>query len=146
MTMKTDTGNKNTTEPTEERVLHIRFKRGDTEGIASALAALDRGESPDPHFEVVFHDPAELHQVTRPKNLELLYAIASEAPKSMRETARLVDRDIRQVHQNLNELESLGLIDFEQAGRSKRPHVWYDSISVDLPLDWPVDDGLDVEA
>ena len=103
------------------------------------MEALDRDEIPEPHFECVFHDIEQLHRVTRPKNLhlQLLRAIVREQPDSMRATARLVDRDVRQVHRNLNELESLGLIELETSGRSKRPTVWYDSISVDLPLDVP---------
>ena len=72
--------------------------------------------------------------MTRPTNLELLRTIASAEPDGIRDLARLVDRDVRQVHRNLNELESLGLIELEDTGQSKRPTVWYDSISVDLPL------------
>lgn len=141
--MKTDNGNE--TEP-DERVLHVRFKQSDTEAVESALAALDQGETPEPHLEVVFHDPAQLHQITRPKNLELLQAITSERPESIRETARIVGRDVRQVHRNLNELESLGLIDLDTVGQSKRPVVWYDSISVDLSLDRPTNNGRGAEA
>lgn len=117
-----------------ERVLHIRFKRSNSDRIEETLRAIDAGERPEPYFECTFHDSGQLHQVTRPKNLELLRTIARKEPESIRETARLVDRDVRQVHQNLIELEELGLIDFETDGRSKRPHVWYDTIEVDLPL------------
>lgn len=117
-----------------ERVLHIRFERSDTDRIEETLQAIDAGEAVEPYFEVTFHDSDQLHQVTRPTNLELLRTIAREEPSGIRETARLVERDVRQVHRNLSELESLGLVDFEDNGRSKRPTVWYDTIEVDLPL------------
>jgi predicted transcriptional regulator len=117
-----------------ERVLHIRFERSDSDRIEETLRAIDAGEQPDPYFECTFHDPDQLHRVTRPKNLELLRTIAREQPDGIRETARLVGRDVRQVHRNLTELEDLGLIDFEADGQSKRPNVWYDTIEVDLPL------------
>ena len=117
-----------------ERVLHIRFKRSDTSRIEETLRALDAGEDTEPYFECTFHDLDQLHQVTRPTNLALLRTIAREEPSGIREVARLVDRDVRQVHRNLSELEELGLIEFEQDGQSKRPSVWYDSIAVDLPL------------
>jgi len=124
-----------TDSPSEsERVLHIRFERSDSDRIEETLRAIDAGETPEPYFECTFHDSDQLHQVTRPKNLELLRTIARDEPDSIRETARLVGRDVRQVHRNLSELEALGLIDFEQDGRSKRPSVWYDTIEVDLPL------------
>lgn len=115
--------------------LHIRFRTSNDERLFETLDAIDSGEVPDPYFECVFHDPDELHRVTRPKNLELLRTIARERPGSIREAARLVDRDVRQVHRNLAELEELGLIEFEDEGRSKRPTVWYDEIAVELPLD-----------
>ncbi|SFS09903.1 Predicted transcriptional regulator [Halomicrobium zhouii] len=124
-----------TNPPSEsERVLHIRFERSDSDRIEETLQAIDAGETPEPYFECTFHDSDQLHQVTRPKNLELLRTIAREEPDGIRETARLVDRDVRQVHRNLTELEDLGLIDFETDGQSKHPHVWYDTIEVDLPL------------
>lgn len=117
--------------------MYIRFQHGDEDGLRDALAALDRGDEADPHFEVVFDDPDDVHRITRPKNLELLRTIVQHNPESIRETARLVDRDVRQVHTNLEELEALHLIEFEEDGNRKRPRVWYDTIEVDLPLNSP---------
>ncbi len=117
-----------------ERIMSVRFRRGDEERLRDTLRSLDRGETPEPHFEVVLDDPDDIHRVTRPKNLELLRTIVQHEPDSIRETARLVDRDVRQVHANLEELEALHLIEFEQDGNRNRPTVWYDGIEVDLPL------------
>jgi predicted transcriptional regulator len=125
------TGN---TDDTSENTLHIRFREGDDEALEEALAALDEGETPESHFEVVFDDPEDIHRVTRPKSLELLRAIVQHEPESIRETARLVDRDVSQVHRNLTELEELHLIDLVESGPAKRPVVWYGAIDIDLPL------------
>ncbi|RXK47027.1 HVO_A0114 family putative DNA-binding protein [Halorientalis pallida] len=127
------TGNSNKT----DRTLHIRFQEGSDDDLEDALAALDRGETPDPHLEVVYHDPADVHRVTRPKSLELLRAIVQHNPESIRETARLVDRDVSQVHRNLTELEELHLVELVDDGQSKRPSVWYEAIDIDLPLVTP---------
>jgi len=126
-----------TTGDSTDRTLHVRFRDGGDREVEQTLAALDRGERPDPQFEVVYHDPADVHRVTRPKSLELLRAIAQHDPDSIRETARLVDRDVSQVHRNLTELAELHLIELTDAGQSKRPSVWYDAIEVDLPLATP---------
>ncbi|WP_436903629.1 transcriptional regulator [Halovenus halobia] len=126
------TGTDDSTET--ERVLHIRFEQSNTECIEETLRALDAGDDPAAYFECTFHDPDQLHQVTRPRNLELLRTIAQHEPSGIRETARLVDRDVSQVHRNLGELADLGLIEFEADGQSKRPTVWYDAIEVELPL------------
>lgn len=118
----------------KDRTLHIRFQTGDENRIEGTLEALDQGETPDPHFEVVFNDPEDIHCVTRPENLELLRAIVQHEPESIRETARVVERDVRPVHRNLVELEELHLIELVSEGQARRPHVWYDSIELDLPL------------
>lgn len=134
-----------TDEPTD-RTLHVRYKTDGSTDVEETLAALDRGEDVEPQFEVVFHDPEDVHRVTRPKNLELLRAIVQHDPGSIRETARLVDRDVRQVHRNLTELAELHLIDLVEDGQSKRPEVWYDAIDIDLPLVSPtvdVDDSAE---
>jgi len=127
------TGNSDTT----DRTLHIRFQEGSDDDLEDALAALDRGETPEPQLEVVYHDPADVHRVTRPKSLELLRAIVQHDPASIRETARLVERDVSQVHRNLTELEELHLVELVDDGQSKRPSVWYDAIDIDLPLVTP---------
>lgn len=132
------TGN---TDDTFDRTLHVRFREASDDDLEEALAALDRGETPEPHFEVIFHDPADVHRVTRPKSLELLRAIVQHEPGSIRETARLVGRDVSQVHRNLTELEELHLIDLVEDGHAKRPVVWYDAIDIDLPLVSPVVDS-----
>ncbi|ALG81806.1 HVO_A0114 family putative DNA-binding protein [Halanaeroarchaeum sulfurireducens] len=123
--------------PDGGRTLYVRFRHGDEDGLRDTFRALDRGETPESHFEVVFEDPFDVHRVTRPRNLELLRTIAQREPESIRETARLVERDVRQVHDNLAELEELHLLEFEEEGRQKRPTVWYDSIEVDLSLTAP---------
>lgn len=131
---------------TADRTLHVRFRDGDETALEDALAALDRGERPDPHFEVTYHDPADVHQVTRPKSLELLRAIVQHEPESIRETARLVDRDVSQVHRNLTELEELHLVELVDDGQSKRPSVWYDAIDIDLPLVEPEEESDEATA
>ncbi len=125
------TGN---TDDGTDRTLHVRFREQGGAETEEALAALDRGETPEPQLEVVYDDPADVHRVTRPSSLELLRAIVQHEPTSIRETARLVDRDVSQVHRNLAELESLHLVDLVAEGHAKRPVVWYDAIEVDLPL------------
>ncbi|MEF8867351.1 MAG: transcriptional regulator [Haloarculaceae archaeon] len=134
------------TDDTSDRTLHVRFREESDDGLDEALAALDRGETPEPHFEVVYHDPADVHRVTRPKSLELLRAIVQHEPESIRETARLVGRDVSQVHRNLTELEELHLVDLIEDGHVRRPVVWYDAIDIDLPLVSPAVDSDEATA
>ena len=68
------------------------------------------------------------------KNLELVRTIATEEPESVRELARLVDRDIKNVSAALNRLKAIGLVELEASGRAKKPRVWYDHVELDIQV------------
>ncbi|QUO49117.1 MULTISPECIES: transcriptional regulator [Halorubrum] len=77
-----------------------------------------------------------------PLRLNLIRAIAEETPESMREAARLVERDVSDVHSDLKQLEVLGILTLEEGGPGGaiQPVVPFDRIEVhiDYPL---IDDG-----
>ena len=81
-----------------------------------------------------FENTDQLAQVLTPRAIDLLQAIAQEEPASIREATRLVDRDIKQVSENLERLEDYGIVEFVNEGRAKRPVVPYDEIDIQLPL------------
>ncbi|KTG11324.1 hypothetical protein AUR64_04380 [Haloprofundus marisrubri] len=131
----------------DRRTLTVRVGTPDNafDAVEAKLAAVEAGDEPEPLYEVVLQREEDLQRLLSAKNVQLLQTIAREEPQSIREAARLVDRDVRQVHDNLSELETLGLVEFEQVGRSKRPTVWYDDINIELPVaitdTEPVDDS-----
>lgn len=69
-------------------------------------------------------------RICRPTSIELLRVVAREEPSSIREAARLVGRDVRQVHDNLWKLGQLDLVDFDRGDRSHRPVVDYDRVEL----------------
>jgi len=83
-----------------------------------------------------FGSYAELSRLLSPKNLELLEAISEHEPASIREAARLVDRDYKQVHRNLSELADINVIEFQGGGpgQAKKPMLAYDGIEIDIPF------------
>jgi predicted transcriptional regulator len=83
-----------------------------------------------------FASYADLSRLLSPKNLELLEAIAESEPESIRATADAVDRDYKQVHRNLAELQDIGVIEFEGggSGRPKKPLLAYDGLEIDIPF------------
>lgn len=98
------------------------------------IAAAERGEDVEPHRVLNIEREEDVARILSAVNLELLRTIADEEPSSIRETAELVDRDVKDVHGNLTKLDTLNLIEFEQDGRSKRPVVPYDDIQLDIDL------------
>ncbi|MDS0261013.1 transcriptional regulator [Haloarcula sp. S1CR25-12] len=78
-----------------------------------------------------------------PLRLELIQAIAEGNPESMREAARLVDRDVSDVHSDLKHLEALGILQLEDGGPSgaMQPVVPFDRI--EMHIDYPFIASID---
>jgi len=81
-----------------------------------------------------FETTDQLAHVFTPRAIDLLQVIAQKEPPSIRATARLVDRDIKQVSENLERLEEYSIVEFVDNGRAKQPVVEYDEIDIQLPL------------
>jgi predicted transcriptional regulator len=96
---------------------------------------MERGEDVPERHVLVLETEAELHRLLSPANLDLLRAIRQHDPESMRAAADLVDRDFKEVHRNLTELNALNVIDLVKDGKSKRPVVRFDEIDINLSLD-----------
>jgi len=103
----------------------------------SRIEAAQAGEDLDDVQPVLnFGSYTELSRLLSPKNLELLEAISEHQPESIREAAELVERDYKQVHRNLSELEDIGVIGFEGGGpgQAKKPKLAYDGLEIDIPF------------
>lgn len=95
-----------------------------------AIQTLDDGRSLDRPATVRFPNAAQLTDVFNERTYTLLRCIRDEHPDSIRETARLVGRDKKNVHEELTTLEALGVVGFEQNGRAKQPVFPYDELIV----------------
>jgi predicted transcriptional regulator len=93
----------------------------------------------EPAFVLNFEDLDDVERLMRRLNLEILDVVASERPESIRETARLVDRDYKEVHRNLQELEALGVVEFTADGNRKRPVLRDEAEAIDLSIRFPID-------
>lgn len=99
--------------------------------IRAAIQYLDAGKSVDAPSTVSSDSYEEVSGTLTPSVLDLIEAIRREEPTSINETARVVGRDVRNVHE---ELTRLGIGYFETNGRRKRPVGWFDELVVNLPF------------
>lgn len=132
------------------RTLYVRVESVD-DFFDRVEVQLDEAESGGPGEELTarglsLHDDSALARVFSVRNLELIRAIAAHAPSSMRALAQLVDRDIKNVSENLHELEAIGLVELVEDGRAKRPVVPYDEIEVVYPVRDREDDAEESRA
>jgi predicted transcriptional regulator len=121
---------------TEKKTLEVRVQPTEElhEEALEKVKAVERGEEVEDIHVLSLSSERELSRLMSEKNLELLHAIAEDEPSSMRELAEIVDRDFREVHRNLEELEKLNVVKFKKEGRAKKPEVWYDNIEVNVDL------------
>ena len=104
------------------------------DGVTDGIEALERGDAVDSTPTLSFTNYDDLMETLTPRVLDLIEAIRREGPSSINETARVVDRDIKNVHEELGRLARLGIIFFEEDGQSKRPVVWFDELVINLPF------------
>jgi len=104
------------------------------EAALEDVRRIEADDELDDEYVLSLPDEAALERVLSAKNLELVRTIATEEPGSVRELARLVDRDIKNVSTALNRLAEIGLVALEDEGRAKRPTVWYDHVEIDIQV------------
>lgn len=127
-----------------ENTLKITFRQADEhrDTARERLRRAEAGESGEAIEQDVrrvlnFEEFDDVERLMRTSNLELVEAIAEHEPESIRDAASVVGRDYREVHRNLDELESLGVVEFEIGGRSKRPILRGDVDTIDVSIQFP---------
>jgi predicted transcriptional regulator len=95
-----------------------------------AIQQLSEGEPVDQPAMVTFADETQLGEVFNERTYTLLRVIREDEPSSIRETARLVGRDVKNVHEELTTLEALGVIRFDESGQAKEPVFPYDDLVI----------------
>ena len=103
--------------------------------VTDGIEAVERGDAVDSSPTLSFTSYDDLMETLTPRVLDLIEAIRRDGPASINETARVVDRDVKNVHEELSRLAQLGIIFFEEDGQSKRPVVWFDELVITLPFD-----------
>jgi predicted transcriptional regulator len=133
--------------------LKITFKQRDDHRTA-AQKRLERAEAgetgeaieQDTRFILNFEEYSDIDQLMRERNLKLIEAVVEHEPDSIQAAAEDVDRDYREVHRNLQELESLGVIEFVDDGQRKRPQLRGGAQNIDFSIQFPLQPAADTGA
>jgi len=75
-----------------------------------------------------------VRRVLTERRLELLKTIRDRKPSSVYELAKMVDRDLKNVLQDLSYLEELGIVAVTEIGVKKVSHFDYDRISIEVAV------------
>jgi len=116
-------------------VVTVQSSREFHDDVTEGIETLERGDAVDSTPTLSFTSYDDLMGTLTPRVLDLIEAVRREEPASINETARVVDRDVKNVHEELSRLAQLGIIFFEEDGQRKRPVVWFDELVINLPFD-----------
>ena len=101
------------------RIATIRVRSDTNQALTEMreqfLTAWKTGEYQGEVFE--FESPAALFRLLTPKRWELLETLQSAGSCGVRELARLLERDVRRVHDDISALVDTGLIEKTDDGK-----------------------------
>ncbi len=83
---------------------------------------------------IYFASLKEMRRVLTERRLEILKTIRDQKPSSAYELAKMVDRDLKNVLQDLSYLQELGIVAVTDTGMKKVPHFDYDRISIEVAV------------
>jgi predicted transcriptional regulator len=98
---------------------------------AVSRRTLEAFKGRDQGARISFATPELLFRLLTTKRWEILRAMTGAGPLSIRETARLVNRDVKAVHGDVHALLAAGILRKTDAGKISFP---FDAIRVDVML------------
>jgi predicted transcriptional regulator len=117
-----------------ERILTIKVGTGIQSSLALAqqmMERLDVGEEPTPYFGVGFKNVSQMLSVFTPKRWDLLATLREQGAMSIAELARTLQRDYKNVHNDVERLMEWLAIERDAQGKVFTP---YSEIVVDVHL------------
>jgi len=110
---------------------HDRFYEETKESLRIAV---EEGE-PQDHYQN-FEDPKKIQKLLSPTRLELLVVLLEDEFDSISALARAVDRDYKDVYEDVETLAEYGIVRFDEDsnGRGKKPYVPYENVRVEVEV------------
>ncbi|WP_051542950.1 hypothetical protein [Thiothrix lacustris] len=103
-----------------ENILTIKVGTGIQSSLALAQQMMERlelGEEPTPYFGVGFKDMSQMLSVFTPKRWDLLAALREQGAMSIAELARTLQRDYKNVHNDVERLMEWLAIERDAQGK-----------------------------
>lgn len=105
------------------------------EAKESTLDRIDQWEQGNEVSHVVnFQDASRLQRILTPRRLELVRSLMDESADSIRALADRLDRDVRQVHDDVQLLSEYRIVHFTEADGAKQPSVPYETVKIEVEI------------
>ena len=96
--------------------------------------AIERGEKVSKEKGTYFTSFEAFRKALTPKRLELLHIIKAQKPSSINELARMAKRDVKNIADDVNYLEQIGLIQKKATAQKTAPVITYDKIALEIAV------------
>jgi len=117
--------------------ISIKSTEAFLEEAKSTMKKIMAGEKVSRKKGLYFENLDAMRKVLTPKRLELLHTVKEKRPQSIYELAKVMNRDLKNVTQDLAFLERLGLVELKKT-KDKRakttPSVEYDKILLEIAV------------
>ena len=100
-----------------------------SDSLAEAARAMTSGKAQGPRYS--FSSPQALMRTLGGKRFDLIQALSGAGPVTIREAARRVERDVKAVHGDVQDLLACGVLDKTDDGKIV---FSYDAVHVDFLL------------
>lgn len=107
------------------------------EGVKDSMKAIERGEKVKKRSGVYFENLAAFRRALTEKRLEVLHVIKKEHPSSVYALAKILNRDAKNVTQDLEYLKQIGLVEIKRTKEKQErtiPQVKYDKIDLEIAV------------
>jgi predicted transcriptional regulator len=93
-----------------------------------------RGKKVKKKSAVYFSNLKEMRRALTEKRLEIIKTIKDRKPASIYELAKMLNRNLKNVLQDVEYLKGLGIVEIEETVEKKIPHVYYDRIDLQIAV------------
>ncbi len=84
--------------------------------------------------KIIFNSIDELNSLLTPKKIKLLEILKKENIESITELSKKLNRNYKNVYEDVMFLKEIGLIKLQKKGRTLKPTVLFDEIDIKIPL------------
>jgi predicted transcriptional regulator len=119
-----------------KKIIRIQIRSVD-EALAdfvSTAESIKNGRKIQRETGVYFASLEAFRKAITPKRMQLLHTIREEKPSSLHELAKLLNRDIKNVSDDIIFLEQIGLIERKRYDNKTAPRSAYDEMQVKIAI------------
>lgn len=104
------------------------------DGFAASGEALSRGQTVQEETGIYFTSIEAFRRAITPRRMELLHIIKNTRPESINQLAKMAQRNIKNVAEDIKFLSQVGLVETESADNRLSPLVDYDEINLRIAV------------